>query len=253
MQDVSFHQVTHDPYRVLHPMKRDGASWQRISWEQAVQEIGARLKRIRTDHGGDAIGLYTGNPAGYSYSHRVFSSNFVDAVGSHTLVNACAQTKYCGAVAACGLAQGMDLPGTVAPFILRGVTLIGIDSVMAPKDRRFSAWRRLAKDLDPSLLLVPCLRDELGQIQLVRVDDPASVERLDGGLYRVREGGAALAEAQPGEDGAGLLVQGAVERSNVSLTDEMVRLMLVQRAYAANSQIVQAADQLMAIANGLRR
>jgi acrylyl-CoA reductase (NADPH) len=76
----------------------------------------------------------------------------VDSVGSHTLVNACAQTKYCGAVAACGLAQGMDLPGTVAPFILRGVTLIGIDSVMAPKDRRLAAWKRLAKALDPSLL-----------------------------------------------------------------------------------------------------
>lgn len=93
---------------------------------------------------------------------------------------------------------------------------------------------------------------ELGQIQLVRLDDAASVDRLDGSLYRVREG-VNLTEAQPGEDGAGALVQGAVERSNVSLTDEMVRLMLVQRAYAANAQIVQAADQLMAIANGLRR
>src|ERR1019366_4660208 len=76
----------------------------------------------------------------------------VDSVGSHTLVNACAQTKYCGLVAACGLAQGMDFPGAVAPFILRGVTLIGIDSVMAPKERRLSAWRRLAKHLDRSLL-----------------------------------------------------------------------------------------------------
>jgi flagellar basal-body rod protein FlgG len=93
---------------------------------------------------------------------------------------------------------------------------------------------------------------ELGQIQLVRIEDSAAVERLDGGLYRALDG-AALAEAQPGEDGAGLLVQGAIERSNVSLTEEMVRLMLVQRAYAANAQIVQAADQLMAIANGLRR
>ena len=62
-----------------------------------------------------------------------------------------------------------------------------------------------------------------------------------------------MLEAQPGEDGAGLLVQGAIERSNVALTDEMVRLMMVQRAYAANAQIVQAADQLMGIANGLRR
>jgi flagellar basal-body rod protein FlgG len=93
---------------------------------------------------------------------------------------------------------------------------------------------------------------ELGQIQLVQLDDPSGVERLDGGLYRVPEG-VVLNDAQPGEDGAGLLVQGAIERSNVSLTDEMVRLMLVQRAYAANAQIVQAADQMMAIANGLRR
>jgi acrylyl-CoA reductase (NADPH) len=72
----------------------------------------------------------------------------VDSVGSHTLANACAQTRYGGAVAACGLAQGMDLPASVAPFILRGVTLYGIDSVMAPMARRREAWARLARDLD---------------------------------------------------------------------------------------------------------
>ncbi|MEO8281282.1 MAG: MDR family oxidoreductase [Ideonella sp.] len=71
----------------------------------------------------------------------------VDAVGSHTLVNALAQTRYGGVVAACGLAQGADLPGTVLPFILRGVTLAGIDSVMASLDVRREAWRRLAEDL----------------------------------------------------------------------------------------------------------
>ncbi|MGY1897323.1 acrylyl-CoA reductase (NADPH) [Nocardia gipuzkoensis] len=76
----------------------------------------------------------------------------VDTVGSHTLANACAQTRYGGAVAACGLAQGMDFPATVAPFILRGVTLSGIDSVMAPKQRRLDAWARLARDLDPATL-----------------------------------------------------------------------------------------------------
>ncbi|MFZ9296774.1 MAG: MDR family oxidoreductase [Hylemonella sp.] len=76
----------------------------------------------------------------------------IDAVGSHTLVNALAQTRYGGAVAACGLAQGMDLPGTVAPFILRGITLLGIDSVMAPLPQRRMAWDRLARDLDPALL-----------------------------------------------------------------------------------------------------
>ena len=72
----------------------------------------------------------------------------VDTVGSQTLANACATTKYRGAVAACGLAGGMDFPATVAPFILRGVTLYGIDSVMAPLAVRQEAWARLARDLD---------------------------------------------------------------------------------------------------------
>jgi len=76
----------------------------------------------------------------------------VDAAGSHTLANACAQTRYGGAVAACGLAQGMDLPMTVLPFILRSVRLLGIDSVMAPKPARLKAWDRLARDLDLQLL-----------------------------------------------------------------------------------------------------
>ena len=72
----------------------------------------------------------------------------VDSVGSHTLANACAQTKYGGVVAACGLAQGMDFPGSVAPFILRGVTLAGIDSVNAPRAARELAWKKLGTDLD---------------------------------------------------------------------------------------------------------
>jgi acrylyl-CoA reductase (NADPH) len=79
-------------------------------------------------------------------------SAVVDAVGSHTLANACAQTRYGGAVAACGLAQGMDLPATVAPFILRGVSLLGVDSVMAPLALREQAWSRLARDLDKAKL-----------------------------------------------------------------------------------------------------
>jgi acrylyl-CoA reductase (NADPH) len=76
----------------------------------------------------------------------------VDAVGSHTLANACAQTRYGGAVAACGLAQGADLPATVMPFILRGVAMLGVDSVMAPLALRNEAWTRLGRDLDASLL-----------------------------------------------------------------------------------------------------
>jgi acrylyl-CoA reductase (NADPH) len=76
----------------------------------------------------------------------------VDSVGSHTLANLIAQTARHGAIAACGLAQGMDLPGSVAPFILRGVALLGIDSVYCPKPTREAAWARLARDLDPERL-----------------------------------------------------------------------------------------------------
>jgi acrylyl-CoA reductase (NADPH) len=72
----------------------------------------------------------------------------IDAVGSTTLANVLSMTRYGGAVAACGLAGGMDLPTTVAPFILRGVSLIGIDSVMCPLPQREAAWRRLEADLD---------------------------------------------------------------------------------------------------------
>lgn len=73
----------------------------------------------------------------------------IDCVGSHTLANACASTKYGGVVTACGLAQGMDFPASVAPFILRGVKLIGIDSVMRPKADRIEAWQRLSELLQP--------------------------------------------------------------------------------------------------------
>ncbi|MBL8566876.1 MAG: oxidoreductase [Hyphomicrobiaceae bacterium] len=76
----------------------------------------------------------------------------VDVAGSTTLANAISMTKYGGCVSACGLAQGMDLPTSVAPFILRGVTLAGIDSVMAPKARRVEVWSRLARDLDKGKL-----------------------------------------------------------------------------------------------------
>jgi acrylyl-CoA reductase (NADPH) len=84
----------------------------------------------------------------------------VDTVGSHTLANALAQTRYGGAVAACGLAQGMDLPTTVMPFILRNVALLGVDSVMAPLALREQAWARLARDLKVDLLEV--LTQEIG-------------------------------------------------------------------------------------------
>jgi len=76
----------------------------------------------------------------------------VDTVGSHTLANVCAGTSYGGVVTACGLAQGHDLPATVMPFILRGVTLAGVDSVYCPRERRLVAWERLATDLDRAKL-----------------------------------------------------------------------------------------------------
>ena len=103
----------------------------------------------------------------------------VDALGSHTLANALAQTRYGGVVAACGLAQGLDLPASVAPFILRGVTLAGVDSVMAPRDRRQAAWDRLARDLDPALL-------ERMTSEVPLAEAPAVAERLISGQMRGR-------------------------------------------------------------------
>jgi acrylyl-CoA reductase (NADPH) len=103
----------------------------------------------------------------------------VDVVGSHTLANVLAQIRYGGAVAACGLAQGLDLPGSVAPFILRGVTLAGIDSVMCPTPRRIEAWARLAKELDLGLLDKMTERAVLGDL-------PALGEAILAGKVRGR-------------------------------------------------------------------
>jgi len=91
----------------------------------------------------------------------------VDSVGSTTLANVLSQIDYGGAVAACGLAQGMDLPTSVAPFILRAVTLAGIDSVRCPTDRRERAWSRLARDLDPAKLGVITSQIPLDDVPLV--------------------------------------------------------------------------------------
>ncbi len=101
----------------------------------------------------------------------------VDAVGSHTLVNACAATKYGGTVAACGLAQGADFPGTVLPFILRNVTLAGIDSVNCPKPRRLQAWQRLVTDLDTDLLEIMAVEIGLGDVISTAVDQLAGKTR----------------------------------------------------------------------------
>jgi len=103
----------------------------------------------------------------------------VDSLGSHTLANVCASLKYGGVVAACGLAQGMDFPATVVPFILRGVTLAGIDSVMAPHARRAKAWERLARELPPEVLA-----QNTETIKLA--DAPAAAGRLLAGQVRGR-------------------------------------------------------------------
>jgi len=103
----------------------------------------------------------------------------VDVAGGQVLANVCAAMKYRGVVAACGLAGGMEFPATVAPFILRGVTLAGIDSVMCPKPERIEAWRRLARDLDPALLSSMTQRVALADVV------PAA-ERLIAGAVRGR-------------------------------------------------------------------
>ena len=103
----------------------------------------------------------------------------VDSVGSTTLANVLSMTRYGGAVAACGLAGGMDLPGSVAPFILRGVSLLGIDSVMCPLPRRQEAWNRLETDLDPTKLAA--MTSEIGLSDVIEAG-----ERILAGAVRGR-------------------------------------------------------------------
>ncbi|MCB1867657.1 MAG: oxidoreductase, partial [Gammaproteobacteria bacterium] len=98
----------------------------------------------------------------------------VDVVGSHTLANVCASSRYRGVVTACGLAGGMDFPATVAPFILRGVTLAGIDSVMCPRPERLVAWQRLGTDLDISKL--DMITNEIGLAEVI----PMAEKLMDG-------------------------------------------------------------------------
>lgn len=102
----------------------------------------------------------------------------VDSVGSHTLANACAQTRYGGVVAACGLAQGMDFPSSVAPFILRGITLAGIDSVMRPLADREEAWKRLGELLDASDF--DSLAHEISLEEVVQTADELMQGRVQG-------------------------------------------------------------------------
>ena len=117
------------------------ASTGRPEEESYLKELGAAEIIARSELGGDPRPLSKERWAGA-----------VDSVGSKTLANVIAATQYGGAVAACGLAQGLDLPTSVAPFILRGVSLHGIESVYMPMPRRLQAWERLARDLDVTKL-----------------------------------------------------------------------------------------------------
>ena len=117
------------------------ASTGRVSEEGYLKSLGAAEIIDRNELSGPAKPLARERWAGG-----------VDSVGSTTLANLLSMTKYGGAIAACGLAAGMDLPSSVAPFILRGVCLLGIDSVMCPIEQRKVAWSRLAKDLDRAKL-----------------------------------------------------------------------------------------------------
>jgi formate dehydrogenase len=97
---LAAHEVTHDPDRILHPMKRTAGGWERISWEQAIAEIAGKLNAIRAAHGPDAIALYTGNPSGYAYAHRIYSANWIKALGSRNSYGAGSQDNLADFLAA---------------------------------------------------------------------------------------------------------------------------------------------------------
>jgi acrylyl-CoA reductase (NADPH) len=104
----------------------------------------------------------------------------VDVVGGQVLASVCSAMMYRGTVAACGLAGGMSLPATVAPFILRGVTLVGIDSVMCPREERLAAWRRLAEDLDPDKLA--SITKEIALPDVISAAELLIAGRIRGGI-----------------------------------------------------------------------
>jgi acrylyl-CoA reductase (NADPH) len=133
-------------YRVI-------ASTGRMSEAAYLQNLGAAEVIDRSELSGPAKPLARERWAGG-----------IDSVGSTTLANILSMTKYAGAIAACGLAAGMDLPSSVAPFILRGVCLLGIDSVMCPIELRKVAWSRLASDLDPGKLVEITHEIGLGEV-----------------------------------------------------------------------------------------
>ena len=141
------------------------ASTGRVEQSQYLKHLGAR----------EVIDRNTLNQAGRPLAKEQWAGA-IDSIGSHTLANICAGLKYGGTVAACGLAQGMDLPASVAPFILRGITLAGIDSVMRPIEDRMQAWQRLADLLEPTVI-----SDIAKEITLDQVVETAE-QLLDGNI-----------------------------------------------------------------------
>ncbi|MBB4287155.1 MDR family oxidoreductase [Roseospira goensis] len=135
----------------------------RTQEEGYLKSLGAAAVMDRAEYAGPAKPLAKERWAGA-----------VDAVGSHTLANVLSQVKYFGTVAACGLAGGMDLPTSVAPFILRGVKLCGIESVYMPKPERLAAYELLARDLDPNHLTA--MTDEIGLSEAI----PAAARLMEG-------------------------------------------------------------------------
>jgi acrylyl-CoA reductase (NADPH) len=148
---------------------RVAASTGRLDQAQYLKDLGASDVIERGELSGPAKPLGKERWAGA-----------IDSVGSHTLANVLSMTKYGGAVAACGLAQGADLSTSVMPFILRGVILAGIDSVMAPMPKREQAWSRLAQDLDSRAL------DRLVEGTIGLADVPKAAERILAGQVRGR-------------------------------------------------------------------
>lgn len=166
------------------------------------------------------------------------------------------------AISGAGLIELMGPQGR--PLLWRGGTLsVSEEGLLATTDgiplRALISMPADASDMridaDGSVTAVSAAdgqRTALGRIELVRLADTSELEALDGGVYAAGDG-ARLETLTAGDGGAGLFVQGGIEQSNVEINDEMVQLMIVQRSYAANAQIVQAADQLAAITNNLRK
>ncbi|WP_070106386.1 flagellar hook-basal body protein [Burkholderia plantarii] len=150
-------------------------------------------------------------------------------------------------------------------LLWRGGTLhVGTDGYLAaPDGQRLKAMISVPRDASALTITptgqvqatVPGQTDPLGigELEVMLPSDVSTLESVGGGVYRTRDDGSTLTRARPGEDNAGTLAQGFSEASNVSLSDELVGLMLYQRTYAANARLVQVGDELMSIANGLKR